>query len=348
MSGGDAKDEVEAAAVGPTQGAVEAPQVGDAASNRLAENPQKPERLLTRFSGEAGSRLLKEQLLSNSLVRGNEAIADALISVLSLVEFGPGESVLTQGDTDNDLYLILSGHLSVSVNGREVARRTPGSHVGEMSLVDAAALRAASICAVGHALLAKIPEPRFERVATAFPEMWRRLAIEISRRLHERSALLKPPRELPVVFIGCSTESQSLSVAQEIQFLMQHDKCLVQIWTDGVFNASKTPIEDLDKMVREVDFGIVVLTPDDKLEKKEKAGFSPRDNVIFELGMLVGALGRERTFMVMPRGVEMHIPSDLTGVTPITYADGDPSTLRPRIGPVCTEIRNAIRRLGSL
>ena len=43
---------------------------------------------------------------------------------------------------------------------------------------------------------------------------------------------------------------------------------------------------------------------------------APRDNVVFELGMFIGALGHARTFLVQPLDAEVKIPTDLMGFTP--------------------------------
>jgi predicted nucleotide-binding protein len=47
------------------------------------------------------------------------------------------------------------------------------------------------------------------------------------------------------------------------------------------------------------DFAILVLTPDDLTQSRGKQQPSPRDNVVFELGLFIGALGRDRVFMVV-------------------------------------------------
>jgi predicted nucleotide-binding protein len=73
----------------------------------------------------------------------------------------------------------------------------------------------------------------------------------------------------------------------------------------------------------------------------------PRDNVVFELGLFIGALGRRRVFVVIPRGAEIKIPTDLLGLTPISYAPGDAVDLAARLGPVCTEIRDVVSQRGS-
>ena len=58
-----------------------------------------------------------------------------------------------------------------------------------------------------------------------------------------------------------------------------------------------------------------------------KAG-APRDNVVFELGLFMGALSRSRTFVCVPAGEALKIPSDLKGMTNIQYdgAATDPAT----------------------
>ena len=40
---------------------------------------------------------------------------------------------------------------------------------------------------------------------------------------------------------------------------------------------------------------MLVLTPDDWMSSRDVAAFGPRDNVIFELGLFMGHLGRSRT-----------------------------------------------------
>ncbi|WP_431636426.1 TIR domain-containing protein [Dyella sp. KULCS107] len=302
--------------------------------------------LIVRFQGAGGRRHLRRQVLDNSLVRGSDQIADALIDHLSLQELQPGQKIIEQGASDNDLFLVLSGAFSVKVNGREVASRTRGSHFGEMALVDSTARRAATIVANEYSIIARIPEEPFERIADQYPELWRRLAIEISRRLDERSRSLRPPREKPAIFIGCSTESRP--IAEAIQLGMQYDPFVSEVWTDGVFRPSNTPIEDLNRKIGEIDFGVMIVTPDDQSEVRGTRAFTPRDNVIFELGLLIGALGRERVMLVQPRGTDIKIPSDLSGVNPITYSSDNSTELRVRVAPVCTELRSAFSRIGPL
>ncbi len=72
----------------------------------------------------------------------------------------------------------------------------------------------------------------------------------------------------------------------------------------------------------------------------------PRDNVIFELGLFMGTLGRSRTFLLQQAG-QLKIPSDLAGVTTATFTwpRGDGSHVHA-IGASCDKIRREIRRQG--
>ena len=135
-------------------------------------------------------------------------------------------------------------------------------------------------------------------------------------------------------------------VANEIQAGLTHDCVVATVWTNGVFGASKFSLEALEDARSEADFAVLVLYPDDKVISRQHELDAPRDNIIFELGFFIGALGRRRVFIVSPRSTEIKIPTDLLGITPITYAHGDPKDLAAHLGPVCTELRKTIEELG--
>ena len=65
-----------------------------------------------------------------------------------------------------------------------------------------------------------------------------------------------------------------------------------------------------------------------------------------ELGLFMGALGRERSFIVKPRGEDIKVPSDLLGLKPLEYSNGTTDTVSARVAPICNEIRNTVRTLG--
>ena len=301
--------------------------------------------MISRFTSETGKELLLEVLNDESVLRGVPDLAN-FVQGCELEEVPAGTELIRQGDSDNDIFVIVSGSFEIRLNGRQLRLRGVGTHIGEIALIDPTARRTATAMAIEHSLILRCSEAHFSQFANANPKIWRRIAVELSRRLSERNQLIRPPRAEPVVFVACSSET--LSIAHEIQAAFDHEPVIVEIWVDGVFNASNTPIEDLTNLVGRIDFAIVIMTPDDKILSRKSEQFGPRDNVIFELGLAIDAIGRSRTVMVTPRGEDLKIPSDLLGVRPIDFPGGEISTLKSRLGPACNEIRKLINRLGPI
>jgi hypothetical protein len=121
----------------------------------------------------------------------------------------------------------------------------------------------------------------------------------------------------------------------------------VTLWNEGLFAIGSTFIESLISALPRFDFAALMLTADDLLTSREVTALGPRDNVLFELGLFMGRLGRSRTFVIRPRGDQVKIPSDLAGLTTAVYdwprADGNH---KAAVGPACDSIREMIRRLG--
>jgi len=146
----------------------------------------------------------------------------------------------------------------------------------------------------------------------------------------------------PSVFIGSSSEN--LEFARAIRSLLAQD-AEVTVWQEGTFSVGSVTLEVL--LQSKFDFAVLVLAPDDVTTSRADTMASPRDNVIFELGLFMGRLGRKRTFMVSPREGSVKLPSDVAGVQPAYYdwprSDHD---VRAAVGPACDDIRRAIRTLG--
>jgi CRP/FNR family transcriptional regulator, cyclic AMP receptor protein len=308
--------------------------------------PDTPVKLSDRFIQDSNQSRLIEVLAEQFLIRGDKELAKEVASISSLLEVDLDETLIEQDGCDDDIYLILSGSFSILVNGRSTGIRTTGMHVGEMALVDTTSRRSASVVASEPSLVAKVNSGDFEKVAESNPQIWRRLAIELSRRLKERNKFHPPPRSQPVIFLGSTVEG--LSVAREIQSCFSHDPFVAKVWEKGIFTPGATPIEDLVKIASECDFGIVVVTPDDQVTTRGESHDAPRDNVIFELGLLIGAIGRNRTFIVSPRKVDLKIPTDLLGVTPLTYDDTKPSWQDTEIPIISNEIRKMVNQIGPI
>ena len=120
----------------------------------------------------------------------------------------------------------------------------------------------------------------------------------------------------PYVFIGSSSEG--LEVAKAVQANIDHS-CESHIWSQGLFGLSEGNLETLVNAVERFDFAVLALTPDDLIVSRGSEQESPRDNVLFELGLFLGGLGRDRVFMVVHRSAKLKLPSDLAGITPATF-----------------------------
>ncbi|WP_332847992.1 nucleotide-binding protein [Massilia sp. S19_KUP03_FR1] len=146
------------------------------------------------------------------------------------------------------------------------------------------------------------------------------------------------------VFIASSTEG--LNIAYDIQTNLAHDADCTA-WPQGIFELSVPPIDSLIKQLDNSDFAIFVFSPDDEIKMRGNTTNSVRDNVLFELGLFIGRLGKNRCFIVAPDAHPMRIASDLVGVTPATYSSKrDPAEMAANLGPACQSIRRAIRTLG--
>lgn len=149
----------------------------------------------------------------------------------------------------------------------------------------------------------------------------------------------------PRLFIGSSAEG--LDVAYAIQENLEFDT-EATVWSQGVFAPTSTALVDLLKIARATDFAAFIFTPDDVRIMRETRANTPRDNVIFELGLLIGARGPERCFFVMPRDQPIALPSDILGLTALGYASGrHDGNIVAALGPAANKIRRVIREMGA-
>ena len=296
-----------------------------------------------RFEGEDGKRRLAAALQAQKICASDATLGTELASSVDLLELKPGQELIHEGASDNDLYFILAGSFSVFVKGTKVASRCVSDCVGEMAATNPALPRSATVLADETSVVAKISEKEFVRIADAHPTLWRNIAAELASRLLQRNAFVSKPNEKAKLFVISSKEA--LPIAREIQSILQHD-LLVQVWTDGVFFASSYALEALEQAVADSDFAIAIAQPDDTLKSRGAESKVARDNVIFELGLFMGKLGRRRSILFQPSGQELKLPSDLQGLTAVSYSSGNPKDLTALLGPACTQVRKLVQELG--
>lgn len=134
----------------------------------------------------------------------------------------------------------------------------------------------------------------------------------------------------PTIFIGSSSEA--LPLAQAIQVVLS-EHFLPDLWNEKLFELGEDTLNNLLRFVQCYDFAVLVLTDDDLTTTKKGSTSSPRDNIILELGLFMGALGRRRAFEVVAQTVDGHpkLPSDLLGNTGVFLPAGLHKSLDPAI-----------------
>lgn len=147
----------------------------------------------------------------------------------------------------------------------------------------------------------------------------------------------------PSVFLGSSREGEDVARAFEKHLVAVAETTL---WSAGVFGLSQNTLESLVNALDRFDFAVLVITADDLVISRDTTSWRGRDNVMFELGLFMGRLGRSRTFILCdPQKVTL--PSDLAGVTVAAYdsarSDGN---VQAAVSPAATEVRDSVRKLG--
>lgn len=152
----------------------------------------------------------------------------------------------------------------------------------------------------------------------------------------------------PKVFIGSSTGY--LPVAEALKWNLADDVS-AKVWNEGIFSLTYSTLESLLRALEQFDFAVFVFAPDDPVTLRKVTTAATRDNVLFEFGLFMGRLGRDKCFFVKPSNVDLRVATDLMG---ITYADYtlprrgkkklSQRDLRPLLREAAKGIRNHLRK----
>lgn len=145
----------------------------------------------------------------------------------------------------------------------------------------------------------------------------------------------------PKVFIGSSRERLDIAYAVKANL----DSIVeATVWTQGFLELTSSVLDNLIATLNESDFGIFIFWPEDIVKIREEEYLSARDNVVFELGLFIGGLGKTRTFFILPRDYKnLHLPSDLSGIIPATI---DTNRIDETLQRACSLIKQSILKMG--
>lgn len=119
------------------------------------------------------------------------------------------------------------------------------------------------------------------------------------------------------LIIFSSKEQLQLAGAIQTEFYKNGISC--KLWSNDFFKPSTYTLDNFDDLSRNYRKAIVILGEDDCTKSRGVKFLVPRDNVILELGICIGAMRLQNTFIVHSDKVK--IPSDLFGVTPIAISE---------------------------
>jgi hypothetical protein len=114
----------------------------------------------------------------------------------------------------------------------------------------------------------------------------------------------------PKIFIGSSTIGYDIAEKVKMHLSVRGD-CF--LWQDpGVWEPNRSTFDNLLRMASYFDFGIFVATADDLTLSDDKLVVESRDNVILEMALFLGAMGRDKSFLLVEEGIKL--PSDFNGI----------------------------------
>ncbi len=141
--------------------------------------------MIESFRGDEGFKRLVEEILKQKIVYDDEELADALAQSCFLFNHAPNSTIISHNGTDNDFCLIISGQVSIQINGKEIAKRVSGEYVGEMAVIDPTCLRSADVVSIDEVIVARVTELAFSSLADKYPRLWRVLAVDLGDKLRK-------------------------------------------------------------------------------------------------------------------------------------------------------------------
>lgn len=132
------------------------------------------------------------------------------------------------------------------------------------------------------------------------------------------------------IFVGSSSEAAE--VDRKVRSILESLGVEVVDWRKA-FQPGDFAVDVLLELGMTVDGALMIVTPDDLVVHRGDERLSPRDNVLFELGMFLAHFGRRRAAAVhvfTDQG-SAKLPSDLSGLTTLQLDLRNPGSCETRI-----------------
>lgn len=144
------------------------------------------------------------------------------------------------------------------------------------------------------------------------------------------------------VFVGSSTEAKEID--SQVRLILEDCDIEVISWRN-TFKAGEFGLESLLRISTEIDAAILISTADDKIWYRGTNQLSPRDNIIFEAGLFIKALGRKRVAILSVKnneGIIPKLPTDLNGLSFLPFEMNKSGTNENQISNWLTGIKSIL------
>lgn len=274
--------------------------------------------MFERLKGDKGRPEVIQLLLRQELVERKMERAEYLFDNGVLKVYEPGEALIRLRDEASSVFFILKGEVTIYI-GRHTLVASFGSdnHVGEIAALQVAT-RSANVDAIGAVIALELPKDFFTSFLKRFPDASFALAMDFARRLESRNSSVKKPGKKHRIFAISSLEALDIATSG-VRGFMGDPHFDFYPWPVETFKTGSYLLEDLEAELGIADFAVAIAQDDDIGESRGTRKAVPRDNVIFELGLFMGRLGRKRTILMVPEGKDVKLPSDLRGISIIEY-----------------------------
>jgi CRP-like cAMP-binding protein len=143
----------------------------------------------------------------------DERFLSRVVQYLQPAHAAAGERVFARGDAGDKLYLLVEGQARVHLDDLELARLGPGSHVGEMALLDGEPRSADVSCVTACRFLTLTRVQFFAAIAQA-PVVARAILDALSTRIRQFSRLVATTEEQPAQAMAVFLETAGISLWQ--------------------------------------------------------------------------------------------------------------------------------------
>jgi hypothetical protein len=131
----------------------------------------------------------------------------------------------------------------------------------------------------------------------------------------------------PQIFIGSSKAGYNVAKKAKA-YLSDVGDCF--LWKEpGIWEPNRSTFDNLLRMASYFDFGVFVATADDlTLTADNRLVIEPRDNVILEMSLFLGSMGRDKSFLLVEESRDMKLPSDFNGIYMPRFKKADNKSIK--------------------